>query len=71
MDSIKPGQDPSILQGMDAVAIAKPFGGAGGHFRQSGAGERPPRRIEGLFCPFCTGRIPEEFVFCLNCGRDA
>ena len=70
MDSIKPGQDPSILPGMDAVAFARPTGDAGGNSPDPGAAERSPRRIEGRFCPFCAGAIPQEFVFCTNCGRN-
>ncbi len=70
MHSITPGQDPPITQGTDAVAIAGPFGDPGKDSPRSDAGEPPPRRIDGRFCPFCAGRIPLEFVFCTNCGRD-
>ena len=70
MDSIKPGQDPSILPGMDAVTFAGPPGDAGGNSPDPDPDQPPPRRIEGRFCPFCAGAIPQEFVFCINCGRN-
>ena len=70
MDSIKPGQDPSVLPGMDAVTFTSPPGDAADDSPDPGAEERPPRRIEGRFCPFCAGAIPQEFVFCTHCGRN-
>jgi hypothetical protein len=69
MDSIEPGQDPSVMEDMDAVAFAGSSGDAEANFCRLGAGNPPPR-IEGRFCPFCNGPIPEEFIFCTHCGRD-
>ena len=70
MDSIEPGQDPYIVPGTDVLAFVGPFADVEDDFALLGVGESPPRRIDGRFCPFCAGTIPEEFVFCTHCGRD-
>ncbi len=30
---------------------------------------QPPVRVSTVRCPGCGGAIPEDFVFCPNCGR--
>jgi hypothetical protein len=70
MDSIESGQDPSLVQDLDAVPFAGRCGDGGDNRRPPADGQRAPRRIKGRFCPFCTGTIPAEFVFCIHCGRD-
>jgi hypothetical protein len=70
MDSIEPGQDPSVVHGIDVLTLAGRFEGTQGAFAPFSTGGGPPRRIGGRFCPFCAGTIPQEFVFCTHCGRD-
>lgn len=43
---------------------------AGGTQQTTGEANRPVRRLEGDFCPFCGAPVQSDFDFCPKCGKD-